>query len=198
MKLDLVHDIQAAYRQTLDSMSRPGLISNIRDQADNLNMEIRCFGSTLVLALMLFDTEVKFKVCSKREVEVSKLINQLTYAKATEVESADYILVLNDAKAEDLEKAFRMAYPGDLLDPHKAATIIIEADAVSNEQNLTLTGPGIEKERSISVKTTDRWVDLRAEKNSEYPLGIDLIFTDWYDNILCLPRTTQIAKQVVG
>ena len=198
MKLDLVHDIQAAYRQTLDSMSRPGLISNIRDQADNLNMEISCFGSTLVLVLMLFDTEVKFKVCSEREAELAKLINQLTYAKATEVESADYILVLNDAKAADLEKAFRMAYPGDLLDPHKAATIIIEADAVSNDRNLILTGPGIEKERYINVKTTDRWVDLRTEKNSEYPLGIDLIFTDWYDNILCLPRTTQITKQVVG
>jgi len=198
MKLDLVHDLQAAYRKTLDSMSRPGLISNIRTQADKVNMEISCFDSTLVLVLMLFDTEVKFKVCSEREAEVAKLINQLTYAKAAEVEKADYILVLNDAKPEDLEKVFRMAYPGDLLDPHKAATIIIEADSVSNDRGLTLTGPGIKKERFINVKTTaDRWVDLRVEKNSEYPLGIDLIFTDGDDNILCLPRTTQIEKQVV-
>ena len=198
MKLDLVHDIQKAYRQTLDSMSRPGLISNIREQADNLSMEISCFGSTLILAIMLFDTEVKFKVYSEHEAETVLLINQLTYAKPTEPESADYILVLNDAKAEDLEKAFRMAYAGDLLDPHKAATIIIEADYVSNDRNLTLTGPGIETETYINVKTTDHWVDLRAEKNSEYPLGIDLIFTDWYENILCLPRSTQIVKQVVG
>lgn len=198
MKLDLVHDIQAAYRQTLDSMSRPGLIRNIHKQADKVNMEISCFDSTLVLALMLFDTEVKFKVCSEREAEMAKLINQLTYAKATDVESADYILILNDAKPEDLEKAFRMAYSGDLLDPHQAATIILEADSVSNDRALTLTGPGIEKECYIDVKTTDRWVDLWAEKNSEYPLGIDLIFTDREDNILCLPRTTQISKQVVG
>ena len=198
MKLDMVHDIQRAYRQTLDSMSRPGLISNFRNQADKIDMANSCFDSTLVLVLMLFDTEVKFKVCSEREAELDKLINQLTYAKATEVESADYILVLNDAKPEDLEQAFRMAYPGDLLDPHKAATIIIEADSVSNDRDLILTGPGIEKERYIDVKTTDRWVDLRAEKNSEYPLGIDIIFTDRDDNILCLPRTTQIVKQVVG
>ncbi|MDR3599247.1 MAG: phosphonate C-P lyase system protein PhnH [Desulfosporosinus sp.] len=198
MKLDLVHDIQSAYRQTLDSMSRPGLINNISTQADKVTMEISCYNSTLVLVLMLIDTEVKFKVCSEREAEVAKLINQLTYAKATEVESADYILVLNDVKEDDLETAFRMAYSGDLLDPHKAATIIIEVDAVSNDRNLTLTGPGIEKECYINVKAIDRWVDLRAEKNSEYPLGIDLIFTDRANNILCLPRTTQIAKQVVG
>jgi len=199
MKLDLVHDLQATYRKALDSMSRPGLISNIHTQANKVNMEISCFDSSLVLVLMLFDTEVKFKVCSEREEEVAKLINQLTYAKTTEVESADYILVLNDAKAEDVEKAFRMAYSGDLLDPHKAATMIIEANSVSNVRDLILTGPGIETECYINVKTTiDGWVDLRAEKNSEYPLGIDLIFVDRNDNILCLPRTTQITKQVVG
>lgn len=198
MELDLVHDIQRAYRKTLDSMSRPGLINNLRPQADKIDLEIGCFDSTLVLVQMLFDTEVKFKVCSQREAEMAKLINQLTYAKATEVEKADYILVLNDAQPEDLERAFRMAYPGDLRDPHKAATIIIEADSVGNDRDLTLTGPGIEKKSYIKVTTTDSWVDLRADKNSEYPLGIDLIFIDPNDNILCLPRTIQISKQVVG
>lgn len=198
MKLDLVHDIQAAYRKTLDSMSRPGLINNITDQANKVNIKKNCFGSTLVLALILFDTEVKFKVVSEREMEIAKLINQLTYAKATEVENADYILVLKDAKPDDLEMAITLAYPGDLLDPHKAATIIIEADSLSNDRDLTLKGPGIEKVNYIEVKLTGRWVDQRAEKNSEYPLGIDLIFTDRDDNILCLPRATQIVKQVVG
>ncbi|WP_407311200.1 phosphonate C-P lyase system protein PhnH [Desulfosporosinus sp. SB140] len=198
MKLDLVHDIQTVYRQTLDSMSRPGLIRNLRDQVSKMKIEVGCYGSTFLLALMLFDTEVKFKVCSEDEAEITKLINQLTYAKVTELESADYILILKDAKAEDLELAIKRAYSGDLLDPHKAATIIIEADAVNNERNLTLRGPGIEKVHYIDVKPSDRWVDLRAEKNSEYPLGIDLIFTDRDDNLLCLPRTTQILKQVVG
>ena len=198
LDLDLVHDLQAVYRKTLDSMSRPGLINNITNQADKVNMEMSCYNSTFVLMLMLFDTEVKFKVFSEREAEMAKLINELTYAKTTEVESAEYILVLNDAKPEGLEKAFRMAYPGDLLNPHKAATMILEADSMSNDRALILTGPGIEKECSINVKTTDRWVELRAQKNLEYPLGIDLIFTDRDDNILCIPRTTQITKQVVG
>ncbi|MDQ7092532.1 phosphonate C-P lyase system protein PhnH [Desulfosporosinus sp. PR] len=198
MELDLVHDIQAVYRQTLDAMSRPGLIKNIRSQALKAEMAAGCYGSTLVLALMLFDTEVTFKVCSQAEAEITKLISQLTYARAAELASADYILVLQDAAAEDLETAFNKSYPGDLLNPHKGATILIEAEAVSNGRNLRLTGPGIQEEQYIDVKASPCWIDLRAEKNREYPLGVDVMFTDGESNILCLPRTTQIRKQVVG
>jgi len=198
MELDLVHDLQRAYRKTLDSMSRPGVIHNLWAQADKVEMETGCFNATLVLVLMLFNTEVKFSVCSKYETEMAKLINQLTYAKVTKVENADYILVLKDAQPEELEKTLKTAYPGDLRDPHKAATVIIEADALSNDRDLLLSGPGIERESHVKVTTPDGWIDLRADKNSEYPLGIDLIFTDSNDNILCLPRTTRISKRVVG
>lgn len=198
MSLHLVHDLQRAYRKTVDSMARPGLISNIKVQADKVDLETGCLKSTIVLVLMLFDNEVTFKVISEREAEITKLLNQLTYAKATETQAADFILVLRDAGPLGLEKALLAAYPGDLADPHKSATIIVEADALSNERNLVLTGPGIDRESHVKVQTTGNWVDLRAEKNSEYPLGIDLVFTDAAHNLLCLPRTTQIAKQVVG
>ncbi len=198
MPLDLVHDLQRAYRKTVDSMSQPGLISSIKAQGDQVDLEIDCFKSTIVLALMLFDNEVTFKVISEREAEITKLLNQLTYAKATEAQIADFILVLHDAGPLDLEKALIAAYPGDLMDPHKSATIIVEVDALSNERYLALTGPGIDRESHVKVQTTGNWVDLRAEKNSEYPLGIDLIFTDSAHNLLCIPRTSQIKKQVVG
>jgi len=198
MALDLVHDLQRAYRKMVDSMSRPGLISNIKAQADKVDLEIGCFKSTVVLVQMLFDTEVTFKVVSKREAEITKLLNQLTYAKAAEAQTADFILVLRDAGPFGLEKALIAACPGDLTDPHKSSTIIVEADALSNERDLALAGPGIDAESHIKVQTTGNWVGLRAEKNSEYPLGIEIIFTDSDHNLLCIPRTTQIVKQVVG
>lgn len=196
MELDLVHDIQAAYRKTIDSMSRPGLISNVSSQAEKMALKIGCFDATLLLVFMFFDIEIKFKLCSEREQEIAPIINQLTYAKTAELESADFILVLHDARPQDLERALQAAWPGDLLNPHKGATIIFEADAVTNGKDLVLTGPGIENKSEIKVQTTESWVDKRAEKNCEYPLGIELIITDRYDNILCLPRTTQIVKQV--
>lgn len=197
MSLDLVHDIQAVYRKTVDAISRPGLICNIKDQAAKVEVETGCLNSTVVLALMLLDTEVTFKVISEREAEVTQWMNQLTYAKAANTESADFVLILKNAKSEDVAKAIRAAYPGNLIDPHQSATLILEVDALSNERDLVLTGPGIEKVSSIKVTTAHNWVELRADKNVEYPLGIDLIFTDAEGNLLCLPRTTQIVKQEI-
>jgi len=198
VKLDLVHDIQAVYRKTLNSMSRPGLISNIRKQADQVDLEAGCFPATLIMMLMLLDTEVTFQVYAGDAGETAKLINQLTYATTAPAERADFIFVLHTAQGGDLEQALKAAYPGDLLDPHQAATIIIETPSLTNEQDWILTGPGIEKESYVKVETKGNWVQLRAKKNGEYPLGVELIFTDPRGNILCLPRTTRITKKVVG
>ena len=83
MQLDLVHDIQAVYRKTVDSMARPGLITNIHEQAAKLSLSTGAFNSSLILALMLFDTETKFKVYSLQETEITKWIknDRLRYLK---------------------------------------------------------------------------------------------------------------------
>lgn len=196
MKLDLVHDIQKAYRRVLDSMSKPGTINTIHEQAMKVSLEIGCFPSTLVLIQMLFDTEIKFKVCSQRESEIVKLINQLTYAKASTAEEADFILILNDAEGKEAETALKVASIGDLQNPQYGATFIVETRSLNSGQELKLTGPGIMTERLIKVDTLKSLMDIRAEKNAEYPLGIDLIFIDSEDHVLCLPRTTQIEQVV--
>jgi alpha-D-ribose 1-methylphosphonate 5-triphosphate synthase subunit PhnH len=198
MKLDLVHDIQTAYRGLLDSMSRPGSISNMEEQSGKVDIETGCFPSTAVLALMLLDTEVSFKVFSEREDEITKIINQLTYAKAADAKKADFIFVLDDALPGDLEEALVKAKTGDLINPHESATVIVEADSVTSGEQMVLSGPGIEKECFASVSISGNWEEIRAEKNVEFPLGIDLIFTDSNSNLLCLPRTTQISQRVVG
>lgn len=200
MELDIVHDIQAAYRKVVDCMSRPGSIGNISEQAGRMDIKTGCFSATAILALMLLDAEVTFKVYSEREAEVSKLLNQLTYAKTAETKEADFIFVLQDAGPSDLETALRAAKTGDLADPQKSATVIVEADELKAEGRLRLRGPGIEAEGSVGIHPIfkSEWIDLRSKKNCEYPLGIDLIFTDWEDNVLCLARTTQIERQVVG
>lgn len=197
MKLDLVHDIQKAYRKVVDSMSRPGLIGNLAEEALKVDLEIGCFPSTVVLALMLLDTEVTFKVFSEREAEIAKWFNQITYAKSAEAEKADYIFVLNDAVPHGLEHALQLAKTGDLVNPHESATIIVETVGVRHGDAFILTGPGIAGERRVTVEAPGNWVKIRAEKNAEYPMGIDLIFLDPGHHLLCLPRTTQIRKRAV-
>lgn len=194
MKLDLVHDLQAVYRQILNSMSRPGLISNIAAEAAKVDMETGCFKSTFILALLLLDTEVTFKVYDAAEPGFTQLISRLTYAQAAATAEADFIFVLQNAGGEALTEALTQAYAGDLLNPHKAATLIIETDYAGNDRELVLTGPGIAGENYVKIAGTDGWIEERAAKNKEYPLGVDIIFADRTDNLLGLPRTTQIQR----
>ncbi|WP_019122110.1 phosphonate C-P lyase system protein PhnH [Brevibacillus massiliensis] len=197
VKLDLVHDIQASYRKVVDSMSRPGLISDLAAEAGKLDRDAGCFPSTMIIAMMLLDTEVTFKVFSEKEAQVTHMFNRLTYANTAEAERADFIFVLQDAASDDLRNALQKAKIGELIDPHQSATVIVETEAVSGDKALRLTGPGIRGESFVQVKASADWIQIREEKNAEYPLGIDLIFIDESHRLLCLPRTTQIRKEEV-
>lgn len=196
MKVDLVHDIHAAYRKVIDSMSRPGMISNLQEEAQKFDFQTNCLPSTEVMALMLLDTEVTFNVFSKREEQITGMMNQLTYAKTAEADQADFIFILKDCDQEQLEAAIQAAKIGSLMNPHESATLIIETESVSTGIELVLTGPGIETGHTAGIANADTWLDLRNEKNKEFPLGIDIVFTDGHHSILCLPRTTQIRKRV--
>jgi alpha-D-ribose 1-methylphosphonate 5-triphosphate synthase subunit PhnH len=48
----------------------------------------------------------------------------------------------------------------------------------------------------VNMGVDGRWPEIRAFKNVEYPLGIDLFFIDSDFRLLGLPRTTQLARQV--
>ncbi|QRG69070.1 phosphonate C-P lyase system protein PhnH [Brevibacillus choshinensis] len=198
MSLDIVHDIQTAYRSVLDSLSRPGVVSNLTEQASRVDIESGCFEATLILALMLLDTEVTFAVVADGEQQelVTRLFNQLTYAKSVEIDQADYAFVLSSAKAEQLEAALEMAKTGELINPHESATIVVEADLVSQEKGLVLRGPGIETETVARVERSGEWLRVRAEKNEEFPLGIDILFVDREHRLLGLPRTTKVEQVI--
>lgn len=194
MELDMIHDIQKAYRKVLDSMSRPGLITNIKEQAGKIDIDTKCSKPALVIALMLLDTEVTFKVAGKYQSETTNLINQLTYANVVETKKADFIFIMKDVSGTEVQKNLESAGIGDLMNPHSSATIIMEAEAITNDRIFCLTGPGIEDRTYIKVDCPDEWLDIRELKNFEYPLGIDMIFFNSSGNILCLPRTTKIRR----
>ncbi len=200
MSLDTVHDIQSVYRNVLNSLSRPGVIADLSEQANKLDLQADCYPSTLMLALMLLDTEVTFAVVAEHAVaeQVTRLINQLTYAKAVEQDQADVVFVLTGAEPRQFERALEQAKTGSLIDPHESATIIVEADAVSPDPRLLLKGPGIRAENAAHVVRSGDWLPIREQKNAEFPMGIDLIFIDGQHQLVCLPRTTQIAEQVMG
>ena len=193
MSLDLVHDIQGVYRKVLNSMARPGAIESIIEETNKVDINIDCYKSTFLMMLMLLDGEVSFNVISNKSMDITSLVSQITYSKVKPIEEADYIFIMNDAISASLEEGFKRAKIGSLINPNKSATIIAELDDIGSGKELILKGPGIKEESKVSVKGNLAWVDVRAERNEEYPLGVDSIFVDDNGNLICLPRTTQIG-----
>lgn len=190
MNLDVVHDIQKVYRKVLNAMSRPGTIENVRDVEDKFNINMECYRSTYLIMLMVLDGEESF--CIKDNEDVARDVTRLTGAKNKASKDADYIFVLNSFK--DVNSVLKSAKIGTLIDPQKSATIIVEVDSINNDSKYVLKGPGIKTESNLSVSLNNDWVNARDDKNKEYPLGIDMIFTDKSGNIACIPRTTKIKE----
>lgn len=195
MKLDLVHDIQGAYRKILNAMSRPGIIESLVNEAEKVEMDINFYKSTFLIMLMLLDREVSFNVISEDSISISSLVSQITYAKIKPVEEADYIFVIRDSCDKLLKETCSKAKIGSLIDPNKSATIIAEFNEIKGNGNLEFTGPGIKEFSKVYIGGNNHWIKARNTKNEEYPLGIDVICLDKDSNALCIPRTTNIKQK---
>ncbi len=196
MKFDLVHDIQKTYRSLVQAMSNPGVIVNVAQYVDKNELEFDFYDTTFALMYMLLDAEVSFKIYSAKADKTSRYFTQLTHSRPQDVKAANFIFVLSDASEDELQEAFTRSYEGDLIDPHKSATIIVETQGITAEKSLALKGPGIKDTNYLAINISERWVVARAEKNKEYPMGVDVIFVDQQGNMACLPRTTQTLQVV--
>lgn len=194
MALDLVHDIQRAYRKVLNAMTRPGVVENISKEGRKVAIYEAAFKATFTLMHMFLDPEVKYKIVSTKEEKMTKLMKQLTYAKASLLEESDFIFILKDATSATREESIRRAKKGCLINPHQSATIVIEVEKISSDKNLIFRGPGIENHHYATIDVEGNWIVERDKKNREYPMGVDIIFIDEASNIIGLPRTTQIIK----
>ena len=194
MNLDVVHDIQTVYRKLVTATSRPGTLVVLDREARTLDVQMECLSSTILLARTVLDPEVSFKVISKAEETVSRMINQLTYSKPVDLPEADFIFILHDASEEQMKEALNKAKVGNLLNPHESAMIILEVPDVTKGDSMILSGPGIQDESFLSLPNVSAWLAARNEKNMEFPLGIDMYFVDQQDRLIALPRTTQIRE----
>ena len=191
---DYIHDVQKAYRKLIDSLAKPGTINTLKEASEKLDFPLNCNKATLVLMLVLLDTEVTFHVIGRERDSITKYLSQITYARTASLEIADFIIVLEDVSADRIAAVIQKSKPGDLINPHLSATLIIEVAQITAIGELILKGPGIEEEQYISVSGAEYWVAQRAEKNAEYPLGIEMYFVDQEQNLLTIPRTTKVTR----
>lgn len=173
-------DSQKTFRVILEAMSNPARVVHIKEYADKM------FGSCsefLAIAMTLLDNEVSFNACENSEL--SDEIITLTLAKPTEFSKADYIFVCNPS---DLKTVIENAKCGDLINPHKSATLIMKDDG-SYYCDVTFKGPGIDKELAAPVSESAlNALKFRDEQEYEYPQGIDLIFVTEGGALYAIPR----------
>ena len=194
MQVDLVYDTQQVFRTLLDGMAHPGKIVSLSSLADPDSLGIGCYDSTFLTLLTLLDSEVCFHVLPGYETKTVAAISLHTGAKQVDVAEADYIIVPVDCPESVLIEAFSSAKIGTLIDPHTSATFVIESDSLSGQSNWQLKGPGIKDSAALTFPFSNELNQVRRIRNREYPMGIDLIFTESTGKLVCIPRTTKMKE----
>lgn len=193
MAIDYVHDMQFAYRKILDSMSKPGQIASLKNLEGHNEYKLESYQATILTMLTLFDGEVTFHVLANNKENITERITAYTLAIPTSVEQADFIIVLEGTDETMIINALATCKKGSLIDPHSSATWLIETDFKKQASaRLRLTGPGIKTKRNMEINLSSIVWEARNATASEYPLGIDFIFTDNLLQIACVPRTTKV------
>lgn len=176
---------QKTFRVLLQAMSHPGRVYSLSQESE-LN------GLILVLQTLL-DHEVTFNVFGRQREELEYKVIRATGSKTANMEDADFIII----PSGNSEGVILHAKRGTLEYPDTGAIVIYSIHSLSARDNgelrITLKGPGINGEISpfIGSIKKDEFHYLK-EINSEYPLGVDSIFIDTENKIMCIPRSTRI------
>ena len=189
IQYDEIFDAQAHYRLLLDSMARPGKINVMPSLELTTPQGIHAAGALVGFALLNSDVSFYVDGPSAEDVSLYLLVN--TSAKPAEAEAADYVYLNGTAAAEIL---YRLK-TGTLPYPESSASVIVAVEELGGETGLvlTLSGPGVDGERRLSVAGLDTaLLEALVTINAEFPLGIDLVLTDPTGRIACIPRSSRV------
>jgi alpha-D-ribose 1-methylphosphonate 5-triphosphate synthase subunit PhnH len=189
IQYDEIFDAQEHYRLLLDSMARPGKINVMPRLELTTPQGIHAAGALVGFALLNSDVSFYVDGPSAEDVSLYLLVN--TSARPAEAEEADYIYLDGTAAAEIL---YRLK-TGTLPYPENSATVIAAVEELGGETGLvlTLSGPGVDGERKLSVTGLDvALLEALVTINAEFPLGIDVVLTDPTGRIACIPRSSRV------
>ena len=178
----MVHNTQKHYRELVDLFSRPGEVRISTFDTPNFTS---FSDATLATVLTLFDNEISFYTPEQKDYAEFQTLTGGRYSE--DLSEADYAVI----KEHDLTAALMMTVKtGTLGSPEKSATLIIEVDSIGDGKKYSLKGPGIRTVNEIEMTFDPKWMELRAELCSEFPLGFDLILIDRHNQLAVIPRTT--------
>ena len=165
---------------------------DVAEEARRLDIDLPMNRATLLAAMTFLDAETSFAVVAETPEPPVRTLSRITYARTARVEDALFVFVL---RVGSVAAAIRSANPGTLVDPHLGATLFIELPSLVGGRPLALRGPGIESSTRFEPDIAGEWIEARAERNIEFPMGVDILFVDESCRFAYLPRTTQISEE---
>ncbi|KGR79330.1 phosphonate C-P lyase system protein PhnH [Ureibacillus manganicus] len=188
----IFHSTQLAFREVLEALSFPGKINLVDECPYDMSPLI---SQTGLVCMTLLDSEVTFHVSDDNN-EITKTLHAYTGSHTIEASKADFIILPLSSSMGVILNKLEQANIGDLVRPHKSATIIFEVESLQSGFKYDLKGPGIKGTNFLKCTVQPEILKKRNEINKEYPLGIDMIFIDLQGNVVGLPRTTQLTEVI--
>ncbi|WP_299264739.1 phosphonate C-P lyase system protein PhnH [Halorientalis sp.] len=174
--IDPVGGTRTTFRALLDVMSRPGTVESVPERADQAVV------STLV------DHEVSV---ATDDDELRDALSGQGRLDAAAHDTADIVHV-RDHTEFDVTDCQR----GSLVEPSDGATVVYAVEDLvpttdADLSTVTLSGPGVDGHTELSVALPESELAAVAAAQSDYPRGVDAIFTT-EDRVAAVPRSASM------
>lgn len=187
---DPVLSAQSAFRTLMDAMAGPARVVSVVPEAEAPFPACRAMAA---IALTLADHETA--VWLSPMLAASAFPRWLSFHTGAAVGddrmAADFVFF---ARTDGFPDLSGVALGSDAY-PDRAATLVVEVEALVGGEPLVARGPGIRDAQTLApMGLPGDFLAAWSLNRSLYPRGIDLILVCGAD-ILCLPRTTRLAKR---
>lgn len=184
--LDPVHDAQAAFRNVLDALARPGRRFSAGGAIPGLALGPAM--SHLLLALADDDTPVWWQ---KNDTETPAWLRFHTGASQAATPSDAAFAVLESGEGLPSLQNFSA---GSIASPEHSATLLVEVPSLDTGPVVEWRGPGIRDVQAVGIAglPDDFWMQWQVN-HAAFPQGVDIVFT-CADAAIGLPRTTRVRR----
>jgi alpha-D-ribose 1-methylphosphonate 5-triphosphate synthase subunit PhnH len=190
------------FRSMLDSLSRPGTISQLT-ALESVDVP-RC----IIPLLAIVDVETRFAVIVNTDStqaissshDWSALIGSATGAPPASLAESSWVVALSEPTRDNMEDLPR----GSALAPERGCGLVVacalmsegfdHSDTTQDSTSIALTGPGVDGQKIITISgISNYFFETLCDLNGSFPAGVDVWMVDQSGQILALSRSTQIS-----
>jgi alpha-D-ribose 1-methylphosphonate 5-triphosphate synthase subunit PhnH len=184
------------FRSMLDSLSRPGTISQLTALE---SVEVpRC----IIPLLAIVDVETRFAVIDNISTSLNwtELIGSATGAPPASLAESSWVVAFSEPTRDNMEDLPR----GSALAPERGCGLVVacallsegfdQGDATQESTSIALTGPGVDGQKIVTISgISNYFFESLCDLNGSFPAGVDVWMVDQSGQILALSRSTQIS-----